>query len=177
MDADALASTFPSAIQLPEEIRALCEWTTTNGYPISGYFELREHDDATLRCWFGSEAAIGSLAQFGAGADGSLYCVWRSPDGSEPIVHLGSEGDAIYVLAPTPIEFLRLLAIGYDEIGFADIASPPTEEDRQENVNPVFQSWVAETYGVTIPANGAQIVQPDADKHAELQSWINERCG
>jgi len=177
MDADALAATFPATIQLPIEIRALCEWSSTNGYPISGYFELRKHDDETLRCWFGSEAAIGDLAQFGAGADGSLYCVWRSPDGTVPIVHLGSEGDAIYVLAPTPMDFLRLLAIGYDEIGFADFASPPTEEDLEENVNPTFQRWVSDTYGVTVPATGAEIVQPDADKHVHLQAWINQRCG
>lgn len=177
MNADALAATFPSTIELPPEIRALCDWVASNGYPISGYFELRDHDDETLRCWFGSDAAIGDLAQFGAGADGSLYCVWRSPDGHQPIVHLGSEGDAIYVLAPTPTEFLRLLAVGYGEIGFADLESPPSEEDEPENINAAFQQWVSDTFDVAIPAIGADIVAPEDGKHARLQSWINERCG
>ncbi|NNE00270.1 MAG: hypothetical protein HKN47_23370 [Pirellulaceae bacterium] len=177
MDANTLAASFPATIALPPEIRALCDWTAANGYPISGYFELREHDDETLRCWFGSEAAIGDLAQFGAGADGSLYCIWRSPDDSQSIVHLGSEGDAIFVLASNPLEFLRLLAIGYDEIGFADLKSPPTQEDREENVNANFQRWVSDTYSVSIPDTGADIVQPDSQKHADLQAWIDERCG
>lgn len=177
MDADTISAAFPSTIPFPPAIRAVCDWTTTNGYPISGCFELRDHDDDTLRCWFGTERAIGYLAQFGAGADGSLYCVWRSPDGSFPVVHLGSEGDSIYVLAPSPLDFLRLLAIGYDEIGFADLASPPTEEDREENVNPAFQNWVTETYSVSLPETGAEIVELDAPKHAAPQEWINERCG
>lgn len=177
MDADTIAAAFPSTIQCPSEIRALCDWTTANGYPISGYFELREHDDETLRCWFGTEQAIGDLAQFGAGADGSLYCVWRSPEGSFPVVHLGSEGDAIYVLAPSAVDFLRLLAIGYDEIGFADLASPPTDEDCEENVNPKFQAWVTETFAVSLPETGAEIVVLDSPKHTTLQEWINERCG
>ena len=177
MDTNALAATFPTTIQLPNEIRALCEWAANNGRHISGYFELCGHDDETLRCWFGTERAIGDLAQFGSGADGSLYCIWRAPDGSLPVVHLGSEGDAIYVLAPSALEFLRLLAIGYDEIGFADLASPPTEEDREENVNPTFQQWVADTYDVSIPDTGGAIVNLDSPKHAALQGWINERCG
>ena len=177
MDAGSIAAAFPATIPCPPEIRALCDWATANGYPISGYFEICDHDDETLRCWFGTERAIGDLAQFGAGADGSLYCIWRAPDGSFPVVHLGSEGDAIYVLAPFILEFLRLLAIGYDEIGFADLASPPTEEDREENVNPAFQNWVTETYGVSLPETGAEIVELEAPKHAALKEWINERCG
>ena len=92
MDANHLAQSFPPSIPLPRELRSLCDWVRDNGYPISGYFELREHDDETLRCWFGSDKAIGQLAQFGAGPDGSLYCIWRQEDGRMPIVHMGSEG-------------------------------------------------------------------------------------
>ena len=177
MNADALASTFPTTIAFPPELRAMCEWVATNGYPISGYFELREHDDETLRCWFGTDAAIGDLAQFGAGADGSLYCLWRSPDDQLPIVHLGSEGDAIFVLAPTPVEFLRLLAIGYGELGFADFDSPPSEEDEPDNINGDFQRWVSTTFNVTIPNIGAKIVSPSHKRHTDFQNWIYARCG
>ena len=102
--------------------------------------------------------------------------VWHAPDGTFPVVHLGSEGDAIYVLAPSPLDFLRLLAIGYHEIGFADLASPPTEEEREESVNPAFQSWVTEIRKGSLPETGAEIVESDASKHAALQEWINERC-
>ncbi|MEM7558614.1 MAG: hypothetical protein AAF394_05790 [Planctomycetota bacterium] len=81
------------------------------------------------------------------------------------------------MLAPSALEFLRLLAIGYDEIGFADLASPPTDDDRQEYVNPTFQAWVSETYGVSLPETGAEIVELDSQKHAALRDWVHERCG
>ena len=177
MDSDAIPDSFPKTIPCPAEVRALCDWNARHQYPISGYFELCAHDDETLRCWFGTDRAIDDLAQFGSGGDGSLYCVWRAADGSFPVVHLGSEGDAIYVLAPTALDFLRLLAIGYGEIGFADLASPPSEEDRAESVNPSFQRWVNETYGIEIPSLGDEIVQLNSAKHAKLQAWIDQRCG
>lgn len=178
MDADALAASFPPKIELPQEIRALCAWVATNGYPISGYFELRAHEDETLRCWFGNEKAIGQLAQFGAGADGSLYCVWRRPDGSTPIVHLGSEGDALLVLAPTALEFLRLLAIGYGELGYAELDKPATEEEEAaEQIHPKFQQWVRDTFGVSVPETGVEIVAPGSAAHAIFAAWVDERCG
>ena len=177
MNADEMASTFPSTIQLPAELRRLCNWVASRGYPISGYFEIREHDDETLRCWFGTDAAIGDLAQFGAGADGSLYCLWRSTDGHLPIVHMGSEGDHNLVLAQSPVDFLRLLAIGYGEIGFADFDSPPSEEGEPDNINPEFQHWVTSTFDTTIPDVGASIVLPADKKHKDFQDWIDARCG
>jgi hypothetical protein len=177
MNADDLATSFPSTIKLPEAFRALCDWVTANGYPISGFFELRKHDDETLRCWFGTDAAVGHLAQFGAGADGSLYCLWRSPDGQFPIVHMGSEGDHNLVLAPTPVDFLRLLAMGYGELGFADFDSPPSEEEEPDNINKDFQRWVTSTFDTTIPRVGASIVLPTDRKHRDFQEWINARCG
>ena len=87
------------------------------------------------------------------------------------------EGDAIFVLAPTPVEFLRLLAIGYGELGFADFDSPPSEEDEPDNINGDFQRWVSTTFNVTIPDIGAEIVFPSHKRHTDFQNWINARCG
>ena len=100
----------------------------------------------------------------------------RTHRGSQPIVHLGSEGDEIYVLAPTTIDFLRLLAVGYGELGSAEFASPPSEEDEPDNINPAFQNWVSDTFDVAIPVNGADIVGPADSKHRKFQSWIDDRC-
>ena len=177
MDAKALRESFPDAIPLPAEFCALCDWVSTNGYPISEFFELREHDDETIRLWFGSKDAIGHLAQFGAGPDGSLYCVWRSPSGRMAIVHMGSEGQNNFVLASTSIDFLRLLAIGYDEIGFADLDSSPMREDADANVNPRFQQWVSSTFKVTVPVTGSEIVQPARAENDDFQKWVNDHIG
>ena len=177
IDAESLAESFPPGIALPTELQSLCSWVKQCGYPISGYFELREHDDETIRCWFGSDAAVGQLAQFGAGADGSLYCLWRCPDGSVPIVHMGSEGQYNFVLASSPVDFLRLLAIGYDEIGFADLDAPPIQDEDDPTVNLTFQRWVSDTFNTTIPRAGSEIVAPAQNSHDNFQSWIEPLCG
>lgn len=173
MTAEEFARSFPSSIPLPNELLALCHWYQRNGTPISGYFRLCQHEDQTIRFWFGSEKAIGSLGIFGATPDGSLYCVWRQDDGRTPIVHLGSEGEGNFVLASNTLDFLRLLAIGYDEIGFADLSSPPDGED----VNPAFQAWVTDTFNVSIPEVGAEITRPAQDVHNDFQDWIDPRIG
>ena len=177
MNAETLAKSFPAEIELPDAFRALCDWVTENGYPISGYFELRAHDDDTIRCWFGSDKAVGDLAQFGAGADGSLYCLWRCPDGTLPVVHLDSGGENNYILASTPREFLRLLAIGYDELGSADLTSPPIDDEADPAINPNFQRWVSQRFATSIPPTGAEITESARAGHDGLQAWINERCG
>jgi hypothetical protein len=176
MDANSLSKSFPAGIELPSAFRALCDWVAKNGYPISGYFELREHDDETIRCWFGCDAAVGDLAQFGAGADGSLYCLWRCPDGRTPIVHMGSEGDNNFVLAATPVDFLRLLAVGYDEIGFADFDAPPPVGTGESSVNRSLQQWVEDSFGVTVPQTGSEITRDAQASHDDFQAWINSRC-
>ena len=124
----AIRKGFPPSIRFPEELGLLCDWTEQNGYPVSGSFELRADDGEAIYWWFRSHAADDRLAQFGAGADGSLYCVWKQADGREPIVHLGSEGDALMVLAGSIQEFITLLAVGDGEIGFEDLPAPPVSQ-------------------------------------------------
>jgi len=148
----------------------LCEWTERNGYPISGYFELRADDGEAIYWWFRSHAADDRLAQFGAGADGSLYCIWRQEDGREPIVHMGSEGDALKVVAGSMKEFITLLAVGYGEIGFEDLSAPPGEA---KDANPNFQCWVEETFGVTIPTTGQGIVGRATRDHDDFEAFVS----
>ena len=160
---------FPSTIQFPEEFGLLCDWTKENGYPISGYFQLRADDGEAIYWWFWSHAADERLAQFGAGADGALYCIWKQEDGREPIVHLGSEGDALMVLAGDMKEFLTLLAIGYGELGFEDLSIPPQD---QECIQPKFQSWVEETFQVKIPATGKEMVDRASSEHDDFAAFV-----
>ncbi len=171
MSPNKLASSFPLGIELPKELKKLCEWNEVNGYPISGGFELRQHDDKTIQCWFGTAKPIGFLAQFGAGPDGSLYCIWKH-NGDFLIVHMGSEGQNNFVLASNPVDFLRLLAIGYDEIGFADLSLPPENEDE---INPSFQDWVSINFNVPIPKTGNEITGPLQGISDNFQSWIDSQ--
>ena len=174
MNRSELAASFPETISLPPEIAELCDWQDEQGAEavLGGYFELRENDDETFSCWFGSDSPINELAQFGAGGDGSLFCIWRKPDGTRPIVHLGSEGDELYVLAVCAVDFLRLLAIGYSDIGSADFDLPSSDEGSPDNINPEFQRWVRDEFDVAIPETGSEIVLPDDQRHQEFRHWV-----
>ncbi|MFI4862006.1 MAG: hypothetical protein ACIAXF_15170 [Phycisphaerales bacterium JB063] len=167
---DTIQKGFPDSIHFPRELELLCEWCDVNGYPISGCFELRADDCKAIYYWFRSHAADDHLAQFGAGADGSLYCIWKQQDGREPIVHMGSEGDALMVLAGSMTDFIRLLAVGYEEIGFENLSAPPEEDS---GINPHFQKWVAETFSVSIPATGSEIVEPAGRDHDDFKAFVD----
>jgi hypothetical protein len=184
---------FPREIEFPAALRQLCLWEEQImpprvgffGIPvylnkllhvpqpqrdkwISGHFRLTADNFGFIRHWFGAEAVVHRLGVFGSGPDGSTYAIWLEDDGRRPIVHLGSEGQNNFVLAGDMVDFIRLLAVGYDEIGFADLTRPP----ESQHVNKRFQKWVADTFRVSIPQTGIDIVGPARASHQDLQPWI-----
>jgi hypothetical protein len=163
-------SKFPSVIPFPEELRSLILWNEKHGYPISGGFKLREHDDQSVVLWFGSDRALGRLGIFGAGPDGSMYALWLQDNGHCRVVHLGSEGQNLFVLARDMREFLVLLAVGYFEIGFEDLSQPPDAE----GVNPRFRKWVASQLSCVIPATGDQIVRTAQSTSENFEKWVHQ---
>ena len=115
---------------MPLALRELCDHLDATGYPISGSMRLRPEGEA-LKIWFGADSAAWKmLAGFGAGPDGSTLAFWLVAGGEpaqSPIVHLGSEGDALKVIAKDLEDFLLLFGVGYGELGFADLSLPPGE--------------------------------------------------
>jgi len=89
------------------------------------------------------------------GADGSNLGLFREDDGRCRIVHLGSGSGSTWYggIGDTPVDFLRLLAIGYDEIAFPEVFSKPSTVEPLEP----FRGWVEATFGVSIPTTGAEI--------------------
>ena len=166
---EAIQKGFPQTITFPNELALLCDWTEKNGYPISGSFELRADDGEAIYWWFRSHAADDRLAQFGAGPDGSFYCIWKQFDGRQPIVHMGSEGNELKILAGTMKDFITLLAVGYDELGFENLENEPLEK---EGINEEFQNWVSETFSVTIPKTGLDIFNSANTTHDDFEAWI-----
>ncbi|MDA7706193.1 MAG: hypothetical protein P8P13_00015 [Flavobacteriaceae bacterium] len=192
---------IPKSIVIPAELKKLCEWTEKNGYPISGCFELRADDGKTkaMEYWCGVDMSD-RFGLFGAGACGDIYAFWINDKGNQKIIHLGSEGNAVYILADNFIDFLRLLAIGYDEIGFADIDKTVEEwnieramghfhfignksisisqiieklgEEIKEGINKDFQIWVELEFGVKIPKRGNEITDFN---NKEFDNWIEKQ--
>ncbi|WP_339687153.1 hypothetical protein [Gimesia maris] len=172
MNSKDIKKGFPPNIPFPRELEQLIDWTNQNGYPISGYFELRAGDKDTMFYWFGFRDVDEKLAQFGAGADGSLYCIWDAGDQSFPVVHLGSEGDGIKVLAANFKDFLRLLAIGYGELGFEDLSKPP--EGSEPNL--IFQNWVKSQFNTNIPTNGSEFITLEENGKCQFANWVDHVC-
>jgi hypothetical protein len=97
-------------------------------------------------------------------------------------VHLGSGSGSLLtcVLADNGLDFLRLLAIGYQEICWnAEFAAPPQPwyED-SDTVNAPFREWLTGTLDVTIPATALEIVREpvelgDRDTRDLFCRWVN----
>jgi hypothetical protein len=71
--------------------------------------------------WFGDRKAAEQFIIFGHGPDGSLYGLWMYPSRTvenAPVVFLGFEGTHCDLIARDLNQFLSLLAVGADELGF-----------------------------------------------------------
>lgn len=141
----------------------------------------------SLKYWFGKESdeIYSRLRVFArSGAEGSECALWLDEDGETRIVHMGSGSGSVLccVLAEDAVDFLRLLAIGYDEICWnEEYAYPPnTDTDFIVHPNVEFQNWVKQTFHVEIPRTGLDIVKHpaeigDEDSHDAFCNWCNKQ--
>jgi len=117
----------------------------------------------------------GRLVPFArTGGDGSHVAFWLDDGGRRQIVHLGSEG-LVCLLGQTPLDFLRLLAIGYEDSS-EDCLGAPGERPADGGVNAAYRSWLIEHYGVTIPAMASEILGEIPDVLAEASDDPFWRC-
>ena len=115
-----------------------------------------------------------------------MAAFWLDDDGRQRIVHLGSGSGSslVCVLADDPVDFLRLLAVGYDEICWSEAFSRPPVADGSSEKSYVhqyveYQDWVRRTFSVTIPQTGAEIVlhpsqMGDAESDDPFFRWVEE---
>jgi hypothetical protein len=147
--------------------KAQRESQTDKGREGGTNIEFAAEGSVNLRYWFGAEhpevnRRLCVFAQ--TGAEGSMGAFWLDNENEIRIVHLGSGSGSILtcVLADNAVDFLRLLAIGYDEICWdEDFAYPPNADNLDFKVEPnvEFQNWVKSTFKVEIPATALVIVK------------------
>ena len=100
-----------------------------------------------------------------SGADGSECALWLDDEGHTQIVHIGSGSGSMMtcILVKNALDFLRLLAIGYDEICW-DEDYPLLPNSNKDNTfvhpNTQYQEWVQNTFHTTIPKIGLEVVTP-----------------
>jgi len=100
-----------------------------------------------------------------SGADGSECALWLDDEGHTQIVHIGSGSGSMMtcILVKNALDFLRLLAIGYDEICWdEDYPLPPNSNKDNTFVHPntQYQEWIQNTFHTTIPKIGLEVVTP-----------------
>lgn len=170
--AERIEAEFPPGVKMPGELRRLCDFLDRTDYPISGCMRLRPEGGA-LKAWFGEGSdAWNHLAGFGSGPDGSILASWlyAARDlANAPVVHLGSEGDALMVIADNFRCFLQLFGIGYDELGFNDLSQPPKEPESAERL----RGWLMSEYGITCPATGIALVSAAQSHHPDFKRWTH----
>lgn len=106
------------------------------------------------------------------GGDGSYAALWTDDAGDQRIVHLGSGSGStlLCVLADNAVDFLRLIAIGYDELCWPEyFDAPPNANSSEQRVlpNEPFRSWVESTFDVSIPQTAREIVRHPASMDAD----------
>jgi len=158
-------------------------WTDTER-PGGTNIEFFAEGNVNMKYWFGHEKpeVLERLCVFAkTGAEGSMAAFWLDESGQQKIVHLGSGSGSIlvWVLAEDAVDFLRLIAIGYDEICWSDAFSKPPNEDKSFVVHPhtKFQDWVSRTFHTIIPTAASEIVKHPSemgDEHAEdeFAKWV-----
>ena len=100
-----------------------------------------------------------------SGADGSECALWLDDEGHTQIVHIGSGSGSIMtcILVKNALDFLRLLAIGYDEICWDEEYSSLPNSNKDNTFvypNTQYQEWVQNTFHTTIPKIGLEVVTP-----------------
>jgi hypothetical protein len=155
------------------------------------FIEFFAEGNINLKYWFGHEKpeVLNRLCVFAkTGGDGSMAAFWLDEAGKQEIVHLGSGSGStlMCVLADDAVDFLRLLAIGYEEICWSSqFAKPPNadcdEDDLYIHPNLEYQNWVKDTFSVTIPRTALEIVRwpskmDDEESQDPFWRWVKEHA-
>ncbi len=169
-----------------EKLRS--EWTETER-PGGTIIEFYPEGNVNLHYWFDNAAPsiIDRLCIFArTGAEGSMAAFWLDENNEQKIVHLRSGSGSVMacVLADDPVDFLRLIAIGYDEICWnSEFSNPPNhnldEDECRVLPNIKFQSWVANQFNTIIPKLALEIVKfpaemGDTNSQDQFCQWLEK---
>ena len=187
-----LQKKVPTGMQIPPALIGLYDWIEEKGYFVdhsenrTGFLfspqKLKESWSDTgreggthiafeaigsedLKYWFDRDdpEIHQRLCVFARSVeDGSQCALWLNEESETQIVHLGSGSLLTCVLAENGVDFLRLLAIGYEEICWNEaFANPPNTLNQDFIVHPnrEFQAWVQTKYEVSIPETALEIVK------------------
>lgn len=200
---DKLIASFPQEMVIPDALITWFRWLDEMGLYRNFDGEGYAHaliDPACERSCLGVEPVDTDLARlwtqtdpdpmahlrlapfFRLGGDGTYAALWRDDEGMSQIVVLGSGSGSTLcgVLTRDAVDFLRLIAIGYDELSFPEVFDRTPQEmfaEMEEELGEdetelppaqplVLRAWVELTFGVIVPERASDIVGEVADMDA-----------
>jgi hypothetical protein len=174
LDETTFQKNFPPEARIPDMLRELLVFQNKSRDWYSGYFEL----DKWLYgnpAWFGDASAAEQFAVFGQGPDGSLYALWLYPGRTvddAPVVFLGSEGTDCNLVAGDMREFLELLALGADELGFEIHWGEIQVKNKQAPRLAEFRDWLGTNFEVKPPLDPLAMVRDSRLRHPDFEKWM-----
>lgn len=192
--ADQVIASFPSSLPPPEPLKLYFRWLESVGAVRSSpemLCALADPDAADWSmlvepvhpqyavAWVGEDDPALSErmgAFFRTGGDGSYAAVWLDDQGRTKFVHQGSGSGStlLCTLTDNPVDFLRLIAIGYNELCWPEHFDKTPEEVHaahllEDDDLPPFvprhrmRRWVEATFGVVVPERASEIISTIAD--------------
>ncbi|MGN7998435.1 hypothetical protein [Sphingomonas sp. 22176] len=202
--ADRMLESFPPGVTVPAPLAQFFAWQSTTGLvrqfrsggdyaqidtrSAAGCMYSAPVDSGFAEAWLpgAPQAERDRLAAFfRTGGDGSYAALWRDDAGDQHIVHLGSGSGStmLGILASDPVDFLRLLAIGYEELCWPEqFDRTPAEIDAENEYldgppwdrSLALRAWVAATFDVVVPPRASELLDLVADMgdHASADPFL-----
>jgi hypothetical protein len=209
---DQMLAAFPPRIKVPEELVAYFRWLDEQdlyrNFDGDGFrhalvdpsqkqscIGVLPPDAEYAKLWTQSDdpEVYERLAKFcRTGGDGSYAALWLDNDGQVQIVHLGSGSGSVMlgVMVKNPVDFLRLLAIGYGELCWPehhartpdDIFAEEYEDQFGDDTGMEFpappmalRNWLGSRFDVAVPEVASEIIGviPSMDdQHSDDPFWL-----
>lgn len=174
MDHTTFQQNFPPASDVPSMLLKLLEFQNKATDWYSGYFELDKWKYGNP-AWFGEASTAEQFAVFGSGPDGSLYALWLYPGrtlDNAPVVFLGSEGMSCNLLAGDLRQFLELLSLGADELGFEISCGEIQMNNKQAPRLAEFREWLWLNFQIRQLSNPLAIIRESRARHPDFEKWM-----
>jgi len=121
------------------------------------------------------------LIPFASEKDGSEYSFWmykKFPIKKCPIVFTGATWWGNTILANSLYEFLSLLSLGVDRLGYAVHYPPDWLDHISDDIETrKFRDWLYSNFKIDVPSNPLEIVENAQKSNPDFGKWIEKVSG
>ncbi len=175
MDEISFIKNFPSNKEVPNALLKLFRYQESVKDNYSGSFYL---DDTLWDAPFADELRP-YFVLFGSDVSGSMYAFWLYHDfplESAPVVYLEFEGERNAILTNSLNEFLSILGLGVDELGYYIDDPEWRNHIIPDSTNLRFREWLKTELNIEVLSDPKQMIENARENHPNLNTWINQKA-